>query len=364
MINTVIHTDETKQSLNKPLVAIESFIEMANLSWDAEGEIPPNLEDALSGTAKENGADLTHLKGYRQLKLMEHSFVAENAKGCDAVLEMTFTDIGETHHFVIRNNQCDLHQGESDNYTTKISTPYDVWMKISNQEIDGSQAMIDGLYKVEGSIPFLMKMGKLFGGESEEASDKVEEAKSKDILGIAGNKWMGVLFIPWIISWIAIGFSSIIGIGLPLVLVGTIAGVKHKHGQVTYFEKTSFLYFSILAVVHLIGISVIGHHGVIMNYFSMAIIWLVSLLDGQALTSDYSKHEQEMDISSNPIFIKTNNNLTLFWSLMFTIQGILFVMLYNNGLQKFAPLLYLLTVLALKFTKWYSKWYPEKIIRG
>lgn len=62
---------------------------------------------------------------------------------------MTFTDIGESYHFVIKNDYCELHEGESDYFTTKILTPYDVWMKISNQEIDVSQAMIDGLYKVE-----------------------------------------------------------------------------------------------------------------------------------------------------------------------------------------------------------------------
>lgn len=59
---------------------------MANLSWEAEGEVPPSLEIAMSDTNSETKVDLNQLKGYRQLKLMEQSFVAENAKGCDAVL--------------------------------------------------------------------------------------------------------------------------------------------------------------------------------------------------------------------------------------------------------------------------------------
>lgn len=58
---------ETRKLLHKPLVPIEDFIEMANLNWQAEGEVPPGLSDAMG--ENETVVD-TFSKGFTQLKLM------------------------------------------------------------------------------------------------------------------------------------------------------------------------------------------------------------------------------------------------------------------------------------------------------
>jgi len=356
---------ETRSTLGTPLVPIEKFIEMANLSWEAEGEMPPSYEEAM-GLAERTYSSSTqnHLKGLSQLKLMKHSFNKENAKGYDSILEIEFTDIQEIYHFIIKDQSCELVEGKSNSYTTKIATPYDIWLQISNGELEGSQAMMDGLYKVKGDMNLLMKMRTLFGGESIDHSIPSTTIENERILGIHGNRWMSISFIPWIMSWVSIGFNGIWGIWLPLVMSTFIAGLKWEHHEVTYFEKASVLYFSLLGIIQLVGLPIVSHQGVILNYFSIAIIWGVSLIDGRSLTSDYSKYEVEGNMSENALFKKTNENLTFFWSIMFTVQGILFITLNSQGLTRFAPCLYILTIAALKFTKWYSAWYPQKIMQG
>jgi len=357
-------SESTKTLLCKPLVQLESFIDMANLSWEAKGDIPPTLENAMGLEKNLNSLDeKENLRGLNYLKLMKHSFNKANSKGCNSILEIEFTDIKETNHFIIKDQICELKEGKSLSYTTKILTPYAIWIKISNGDLDGSQAMMDGLYKVKGDLDFLMKMSLIFGSNKTEKCDS-QKLKNKKILGLEGNKWMSVQFIPWIISWLAISSNDIFGILVPLLITVIIIGIKRKYDEVTYFEKSSLLYFLIIGTVQLTELSIIGHKGMILNYFSIAIIWGISLLDRKPLTSDYSKYTVEDGMSQNIIFKKTNENLTLFWSIMFLIQGGIFIGLYNLGITQYSPFVYLLNILALKFTKWYSEWYPKKIMKG
>jgi len=353
---------DTRNTLAQPLVPLEDFIEMANLSWKVEGETPPDFNEAMG---EESTRDLKYKKGFSYLKLMRQSFVSKNAKGVDAILEIEFTDLAETHHFMIKNQKCELIDGSNTSFTTKIITTYDTWMKISNGEVSGSQAMIDGLYRVEGDFNFMMVMGKLFGsGESDKVEKIAQSHQKSDVLGIKGEKWMSILFIPWILSWVCIGFNSMLGLWIPLLLSVSITVIKRKFGEVTYFEKMSVVYFSVLGVVQVLGGSFLSNEGTLLNYFSMALIWGFSLIDRKPLTADYSKHRFEGDIKNNIMFIKTNEILTLFWSGMFIIQGCIYILLRQFHLVKFAPFIYILTFVALKFTGWFSAWYPGYIARG
>ncbi|WP_427337666.1 hypothetical protein [Caloranaerobacter sp. DY30410] len=71
-----------------------------------------------------------NLKGYNFLKLMKHSFNPLNAKDMNDVLEFDFIDLKEQYHFIIKDGKCELRKGKSDNYTTKVITTYETWIKI------------------------------------------------------------------------------------------------------------------------------------------------------------------------------------------------------------------------------------------
>lgn len=371
-------SEDTKNILKKPLVPIVDFIEMANLSWEAVGETPPELEEALNENSNRNSYKGTkkHSKGLSYLKLMRQSFIKENAKDIDAILEIEFTDLNEINHFIIKNSNCELMQGPSDKFTTKILTSYETWLEISSGELDGAEAIMKGLYRVEGDTAFMMSMNRLFGKGEDEVIDSVEtneslNAKTKDnnfdnfkILGIPCGSWMSVLFIPWMISWIGISFNQVLGVWLPLVVTLGIVILKRAYNEVTYFEKTSMLYFSILGIIQIIEAKLLLEHGVLINYIAIALIWGVSVVDHKPLTSDYSKFTVSKKTSQNIIFIKTNEILTLFWSGIFILQSIIFVILKYTNHLKYTPFVYILIIVALKFTKWFSKWYPEYIMKG
>lgn len=355
-------SNETRELLKLPLVPIEDFIEMANLSWEAEGEIPPELNQALKNN--ENNSSNKSLKGLSYLKLMKQSFISNQAKNVDAVLEFYFTDLNETHHLKINDQTCNAIEGKSEIFTTKIITSYETWIKIANGEISGSKALMDGDYKIEGDLNFMMTMNKIFGSGSEDKKEDAATQKKKTLLGIKLEQWMSLSFAAWIMSWICISSSGFWGIIVPFLITMGILIAKTINGEVTYFEKMSMLYFSILLLMYQFGLPLIDTNVVVINYIVMAVIWLSSLMDNKPLTSDYSKHRYDGPIENNVMFIRTNQILTLVWSGVFLIQGILYVLLRDFKLLSFTPALYILTVIVLLFTGWFSSWYPKYIASG
>lgn len=60
------------------------------------------------------------------------------------------------------NGECSSREGVIPDPDLFIKSPADVWMKISRGEINAPQAMMNGLYSVEGDMDLLMNMGKYF----------------------------------------------------------------------------------------------------------------------------------------------------------------------------------------------------------
>ncbi len=62
----------------------------------------------------------------------------------------------------IANRKCTAWEGEVNSPTLTIIAPSDVWMKMARGEINKAKALMDGLYKVEGDVNLLIKMGQIF----------------------------------------------------------------------------------------------------------------------------------------------------------------------------------------------------------
>jgi len=348
---------ETRKALGKQLLSTEDFVEIANASWVVKGN-----DEGDSIEAETHG--VRSLKGLSYLKLMRQSFNAQNADGLDAILEFEFTDLVETHHFKIKDGVCNVYEGESDGFTTKIITSYDTWMKISSGELNGQEALMAGIYRIKGDLNFMSMMGELFGGGSEKGDANADVRRTK-FLGISGQSWMGIMFIPWIISWINMGRIGLFyGLWLPFIIATGIVIVKKIYKEVTYFEQMSFLYFGFLLMLNLSGTDVLTAKLSVANYFVMAFIWVASLLSGKALTCDYSKFDVAGNLEENLIFRKTNDILTLFWGLIFVLQGVLVIFLRSHNMENLSPLVYILIIVALKFTKWFASGYPRYLAGG
>jgi putative sterol carrier protein len=78
------------------------------------------------------------------------------------VAPSTLLKTGGDYYLIIADGKCYFSIGTTPDPTLTISTPADVWLKISRKEMSGSVALLTGKYKARGKISLLMKMDKLF----------------------------------------------------------------------------------------------------------------------------------------------------------------------------------------------------------
>lgn len=339
----------TRDLLANPLVPIDSFLEMANVNFECQKIDSENL---LGDSTFNTG------KAHNYLMQMKTVFNKNNGLNLDADIEFEFTDTKENSYFTIRNDNITLTSGSSNNPKLKIITSLKDWKQISDGELDGSQALADGTYKIRGSLEYLQKMDLLFGASSK--PKKVEKSTEPiKFYGIKGENWMSVSFIPWILSWILFDFNPFSATTIPLVISLLILILKKKVNAVTYFEKMTGFYFLFISIFTYFFSPEASSYGTYINYFSIAAIWIFSIFGNISLTADYSKYSQETDLIGNPLFDKTNIILTLFWAFIFILQGIIKYLLVLNNLMLISYSVYLLIIVALSFTSFFSKWYPQ-----
>ncbi len=301
-------------------------------------------------------------KGYDFLSLMSDVFDPEEAGDLEAVIEFEFTDLEETHHLTIEDKECELKKGPSEDFTAKIITTYENWEKISNGEIDGPEAMLEGLYKIEGDFELVKRLDDLFPSGEGGGEEKEVEWDGDSVL--VGRGAMTFSFIPWILSWIFVESNYFLGILAPLLFSIIFASIKKiKDFDLTYFESANLFYFIILNIGSIFYLGFLQNFGIQINYISIALIWGLSIFV-RALTIDYSKYNYPTNITENKIFIRTNNILTLVWTCIFLLMGSGITILETYGLLIFSPALYVLIVGGLMFTNYFSEKYPEYIAKG
>ena len=61
-----------------------------------------------------------------------------------------------------RDGTCRHHEGPAAKPDLVIKTPADVWLKISQGEMDGQKAFMAGQYKVTGDFWLLLKLKTFF----------------------------------------------------------------------------------------------------------------------------------------------------------------------------------------------------------
>ncbi len=115
---------------------------------------------------KDPGAAVQGVKNCRELlKAMPLAFNPEAAGNLSAVIQ--FEVAGEEKfisNLKIVNGRCTYHDGPGDKPNLVIKTPADVWLKISQGQLNGQKAFLEGRYKIDGDMTLLLKLKNLFSG--------------------------------------------------------------------------------------------------------------------------------------------------------------------------------------------------------
>jgi multimeric flavodoxin WrbA/putative sterol carrier protein len=94
---------------------------------------------------------------------MPLGFDSEAGRGLKADIQFDLSGEGGGKMFLsIAAGQCQFGEGEIPSPVLTIHAPGEVWLKMARGEMDRPKALMDGLFRVEGDMNLLMKMGALF----------------------------------------------------------------------------------------------------------------------------------------------------------------------------------------------------------
>ena len=234
--------------------------------------------------------------------------------GKERVLEMHFTDLNHTYQIRLGKEGSEVVADGSLTSTTRINTPFAVWLAISRGEIGGAEALGKQMYTVSGDFSLMIDWDKFFGSTA--AVDKAEITSSDTTE--QKKPTMAAMLIPWITFWIAVSINPSPGAVIALTVAAAIPLLMRNHKLVIWDR------LSIFAVAILSAAANITENGDIptnAGYLIFGLFWLISCLTKEPLCAAYVKYSYGGESArQNPLFMRTNYILAAAWGLLPELQ--------------------------------------------
>ena len=97
------------------------------------------------------------------MEAMPYGLNKMKAQGVEAIVQFHFTGEEEFNGFlVIENQECRFTEGVHPAPKTTIKVPSEIWLKVTNGQLSGAEAYLNGHYLVEGDQTILLKIEDLF----------------------------------------------------------------------------------------------------------------------------------------------------------------------------------------------------------
>ncbi len=340
---------QSRERLAQLLLPRETFEACADASWGIEKE--------TDGTGKEGGGKKTESDTLKFTRQMAALYRKESWPGKDFVLEMCYTDEEETYQILLGKDGSHVCTNGSLTADTRIETPVTVWRSIAAGEIRGDEAMMQGLYRVQGDFNLMLKWDEYFGGSHAQTRQQAEASAQK-------NTDMNILLIPWIVFWVAVSISRQPGCIIGILTCALVPLAYYRHRKTVYdvFGGALVTGFS---VAMLAGVSETWMLPV--SYLVFGLMWLSSCPGKRIpLTAHYSMNSYGGEGAlKNGLFVKTNRILTVLWGILYAITAVCSWFLMRSAVSGLTGLInFVLPVLMGIFTMWFQKWYPARVARG
>ncbi len=248
------------------------------------------------------------------------------ARGLVATLQFEVSgDEPGTYHLQLEDGECTFHSGPARSPSLVFCTPSDVWLRISQGELSGRDALMQGLYEVQGDPGLLMRMDSLFPPGDDLAIEASRDQRPAGPIPIAGNHWMAIDFLPWIVLWVGFGSDGRGGwqaLAVCLALCAAIVAYRRMYNRPTAFEVATLSCFAGMLILWPWLEAWLAPWGSTVGTIWLGAIWLATILPGRTpLSADYSKWRYVPALWSNSTFLHVNAVLTLMWGWVFVLQG-------------------------------------------
>lgn len=335
-------SQETKELIDKSLYPKDIYEEMANASWKVEYKKDEKKFQQLDET-------------YVFTKQMASLYNKNSWDKKDKVLEMSYTDLNKRYQIIMKKDGYEFLDKDFIEFTTKIETPFEVWKKISTGEIDGRVAMMEHKYKVKGDFSLMMNFDEHFG------YNKSKPKKSADYEEKNSN--MNLMLIPWIAIWVSISINPKIGAIIGIIISSLIPFLFNKY-KPTIFEYLTIFFVNSISLLALNNYSI--NILIPISYLIFGLMWLITVFTKTPLTAYYSMSSfGGQEALANPLFLRTNKIITLYWALLYMVTPIWTYYLLNTNIGAFIGAINSICPFILGiFTNWFKNWYPKYYAQG
>jgi len=332
---------ETEKKLKALLYPREVFEKMADASW---------------GISKENGEkEDESLIFTRQMAALYNK---DRFDGRERVLEICYTDLGKTYRIKLGKDGAEVLTDESLRATTRIDTPFSVWLSLSRGEMRGDEALAKHLYTVSGDFSLLMNWDRYFGTEE-------QAENTRPIVKLTTEKKppsMQNMLLAWIALWVAVSVEPKVGALITLGICAALPLITERY-ELCRYDRLSFALVAGLAIYA--AVTGNGLQAVCAGYLAFGCLWLGSCFTKEPLCAAYVKYRYGKDALQNPIFMRTNYILAAAWGVVYIVIAI--VSYFLSG--KVPALVLSIAVQAIPilmglFTAWFQNWYPARVAAG
>ncbi len=359
-------SSDTRAHLEELLYPRDVFEQMANASWGVEAG-----GDYAAGSSKEQNVKADASLGFT--KQMAALYNKKSWKGQDKVLEFYYTDVDKTYQILMQDKGQKVLTENFRQYTTRIETPFTLWVDIAEGKISGQQALFEKKYKVLGDFDMMLNWDTYFGDSFDDDDEYIQHAASVQEQAVdEGNNtavllWrnktektkMSLMLYPWIIIWVLLPINSMAG-GIAGIMVCAALPFAFLKWRATIFE-----YISVFAVALVSLVAILQWLPVVVlipaSYGLFGLMWTITGFLRLPLTAYYSMNEYDGERAwDNTLFIHTNRILTMAWGVLYLLTPIWTYFLLQGSISQYAGAINsVLPVLMGMFTRWFSRWYPR-----
>lgn len=279
--------------------------------------------------------------------------------GKERVLEMHYTDLNHIYQIRLGKEGSEVVADGSLASTTRIDTPFAVWLAISRGEIGGAEALGKQMYTVAGDFSLMIDWDKFFRNPA--AVDKAETTSSDTTE--QKKPTMAAMLIPWITFWIAVSINPAPGAVIALTVAAAIPLLMRNH-KLVIWDRLSIFAVAVLSA----AANITGNGNVPTNagYLIFGLFWLISCLTKEPLCAAYVKYSYGGESArENPLFMRTNYILAAAWGLLYVLTAAWTFLFRSAGIANTIIIVNnLIPVLMGLFTLWFQKWYPARMARG
>ena len=348
---------ETRGRLSEPILPKETYETMADASWGID-------KDAAAGKAEQGGqggkAGASAPQALTFTRQMALLYNPKSYSGTLRVVEMDYTDIGEVYQISLTEQEATVVEGRAATATTVIKTPFELWQRIARGEIEGSQALGQGLYTVEGDFSLMLHWDSVFGtGDGSSDSTTVRESSR----AAARPPLMLASLLPLTVFWSCVPIDATLGSMVVLGVCALEPLLLHRH-ELTVYDDISMAMASLLALAMLAGVGNLWAQPA--SYLLFGAMWAASCATSVPFTAHYVKALYGGDKAlGNPLFMSCNRILTLAWAAVFALNAVVAQVLASTPAHAYSGLVVSgLSLLMGLFTKWFQGFYPAWVAAG